>query len=168
MDSDNLRLFSIGDVVCAPSGDMIQFDLTDGGAILLLKFRKPKQEEKDAFISGKKCFGFTVVNDIIFFLSKFGDLPWMDAPFARQFSSCTRLEMPEEGTGLAMHAMFVDASTGVLVAQKIIGLPTKLSCDLIRAIMRQPEIPDFSNRLAVAMQVYRTRDLVARAEVQKC
>lgn len=168
MSFDRLSSYAVGDVICAPSGDMIQFDLTDGGAILLLKLSKPTQAEKDAFVSGEKYFGFTVANDIIFFLSKFGSLSWMDAPFARQFSSCTRLEMPEDGFGLAMHAMLVDASNGTLVAQKLIGLPTKLSVDLIHAVMDQPEIPDFNHKLAVANRVYRTKDLVARAEVQKC
>lgn len=166
--SDFVYAYSVGDVVCAPSPDGIVFDVTDSGSVLVVKLGMPTASEKAAFASGEKHFGFAVVDDIIFFLSKFGDMPWMDAPFARQFSSCTKLEMPDKGFGLSMHAMLIDASTGILVAQKLIGLPTNLSRHLVQAIMDQPEIQNYSARLAYAMQSYSTQSLVARAEVYSC
>ena len=52
-----------------------------------------------------------------------------------------------------MHAMLVDARTGVLVAQRFIGLEHDLSVKLMEAVASQPQIPDYDWRLK---QVFNT------------
>ena len=64
-----------------PTQDGIRFSF-DGRFILMYAFDRPTVEEKQAFKSGNPCqFGLAVVDDVIFFLSRFGTLKWMDAPF---------------------------------------------------------------------------------------
>jgi hypothetical protein len=63
-----------------------------------------------------------------------------------------------------MHAMLVEASTGVLVAQKLIGLPHDLSIKLLDAVASQPEMPDYDMRLNRIFRVYSTDDLLKQAK----
>lgn len=158
-----MNVFEVGTQVCMPSNDSVQFEITDGGAMLILKFSRPTSKEKRDFKNGVPQFAFTVVNDIIFFLSRFGTGSWMDAPYYRKLSSIdvSKLTVPQSPMGLSLHAMLIDASNGVLVAQKMIGLPTELSQNLVIAIQNQPEIPDYDVRLTTTMAMYNTDDLVS-------
>ena len=69
-----------------------------------------------------------------------------------------------EGDDLALHAMLVDGATGVLMAQKMIGLPETFSRRLMAAIIAQPIIPDYSARLQKVMTKYSTSALLEEAK----
>lgn len=157
--------YEVGQQVCQPRPDGVQFDMTDGGGVLGIFFSRPRASEKKSFQSGLSL-RFRVVDDIIFLLVRMGMDQWMDAPYNRHLSrNLTHLERPAEGMGLAVHAMLVDASTGVLVAQKLVGLSTDGSNALIDAIQAQPKIPDYDIRLQRVFNRYRTTDLLEGAVV---
>lgn len=160
-----MHQYQVGQRIVPPSADGIRFNLTDSGAILLIALGKPTAEEKRAFKSGAQQFNFAVANDIIFFLCRFGTQQWMDAPYCKQLSRPFNIAMPAEGQGIAMHAMLVDATTGILVAQKLIGLPHDLSVKLLQAVDAQPQIPDYDLRLSMTLQFYTTRELLEKTEV---
>ncbi len=78
--------------------------------------------------------------NIIFPLLKFGNLQWMDAPYSVHLSkNLTHLEVPTEGTGLAMHIALYDTHTGKLCSNRIIGLSTNMSKKLIKIINEQKQ-----------------------------
>lgn len=106
-----------------------------------------------------------MVDDIIFVLSRLGTDPYrQDAPYYRARSrNLARIDAPGEGQGLAIHAMLIDSSTGVLVAQKLFSLDHNTSAALLRAIQAQPEIADYDARLDRVMAAYSTEVLVRRA-----
>ncbi len=156
--------YVVGQRVCSPSPDVVQFDMTDGGAILAIKMSRPTQKEKAAFRQ-KISFRFVVVEKIIMILARLGNMQWMDAPYYRYHSTqLTNMEFPDDGQGLAVHAMLIDASTGVLVAQKLIGLDTDTSRALYAAIGSQPVIPNYNWRVASVQRAYTTNDLVREWE----
>ena len=158
--------FEVGKVVCRPSPDGIVFETTPAGVLLLLKMQRPTRKEVREFKNGRAKFRFVVKNDIIFFLAKFGALPWMDAPYYRKYAQFdgASLEVPPDGKGIALHAMLIDASSGVLVAQKLIGLSTELSRDLIAAMKAQPEINNYYNVVDLTQAMYSTPQLVKESE----
>ena len=160
----NLYKYEVGEKIFPPGPDGVRFDLTDGGGVLAIQFKSPTAAERRAFKSGLSI-RFAVVDQIIFLLVRMGTMQWMDAPYYRKLSrNLTRVELPEEGSGLAIHAMLVDGATGVLQAQKLIGLDTDTSRKLMTAVMVQPEIPDYDTRLSRTFEKYSTADLLEEAE----
>lgn len=127
---------------------------------------RPTAKEKNAFRSGVPQFDLVVVDGVIFFLSRFGTLNWMDSPFNRHLYSDNRilqLEEPGPTQGYSLHVMLIDSVTGVLVHQRLIGLDHDLSMRLRDAIINQPVIPDYDQRVRNVMARYSTKDLVTLA-----
>lgn len=131
---------------------------------------RPTFKEKLAFKSGTPYqFNFVVVDDIIFFLSRFGTLNWMDEPFNIHLYPDGRaqlLEAPGPTQGYGLYIMLIDSSTGIIEHQRAIGLDHDLSMRLRDAIIHQPVIPDYDQRLQRIMAQYSTMDLVALANGQ--
>ncbi len=151
--------YVVGQRVCSPGPDMVQFDMSDAGGLLLIKMAKPTVKEKRAF-QDRIRVGFVVVEDIIMMLVRLGNMQWMDAPYYRYRSTqLTGMDFAPDGKGLAIHAMLIDAATGILVAQKLIGLDTDTSRALYAAIGSQPVIPDYDRRVAMVQAAYTTNDL---------
>mgnify|MGYP001623144139 CR=1 FL=1 len=156
-----------GQKILPPGKDQIQFDLTDGGAILLAQMHKPTAAEARAYKNGVPQFKYTVIDGVLYFLSRFGTLNWTDAPFHRDLAvNATKLPNPKDGEGLGVHVMLVDAATGILKVQRLIGLSTQFTRDLVEEIVKQP-IMSRSQYLASVNATYArysTRDMVEMAE----
>lgn len=138
----------------------------DGGFQLMCRLSRPTAKEKNAFKSGVAQFDLAVVDGVIFFLSRFGTMNWMDSPFNIHLYPDQRarlLEVPDPTQGYGIHIMLVDSSTGIVVHQRLIGLDHDLSMRLRDAIINQLVIPDYHQRLQSIMARYSTRDLVALA-----
>ena len=156
--------FTVGERVMSPGPDRVIFDMSDSGGSLAICMARPTGEERRAFKAGL-TFKFAIEDQIIFLLVRMGrDQPWMDAPYYRWRSlDLTRINYPDEGEGLAIHAMLIDASTGILCAQKLVSPDTKFSQALMMAIAAQPEIPDYESRLNRIFATIPTTELVKRA-----
>lgn len=161
-----IQKFEVGSRVCEPSPDMVVFELTDSGATLALKMGRPTAKEKREVKSGVAQFKFVVVNDILFFLCRFGTLEWMDAPFSIGLSGTSNLPHADEGLGLALYIMLIDASTGILNFQKLVGLQTEFTNNLISAMMKLPAIVEkraYAQALESIYNKYSTMSLVEMA-----
>jgi hypothetical protein len=161
MDNNRLTLYSVGDKVCAPSNDETRFTITDEGALLLFKLRRPTAAEKREIKNGVFQSKLAMVDGIIFFLFRFGTGPWNDAPYYSRIEEKT-LVAPGPGQGLALHFMFIDAETGILLQQRLIGLDHDLSLTLLHAASQQPEmsIQDYYSRVAEIYARHSTEDLL--------
>lgn len=159
-----LYQYKVGSQIIPPGPDGIVFDLTDGGGVLMYRFSHPTAAEKRDFQKGISV-KFAVIDDIIFVLSRLGTDPyWQDAPYYRALSkNLTHIDMPGEGQGLAIHAMLVDSSTGILVAQKLFSPDHNTSVAFLTAVKNQPEIPDYALRLGKVMAKYSTQALLEEA-----
>lgn len=139
----------------------------NGGFMLICAMNRPTDEEKQAFKSSSPYqFDFITVDGVIFFLARFGTLRWMDMPFNIHLYPDNRarlLEVPGPTQGYGLHIMLIDSSTGILIHQRLIGLDHDLSMRLHDAIINQPVIPNYDQRLQRIMAQYSTMDLVALA-----
>ena len=156
-----MYVYEVGKRVMSPGYDGVIFDVTDDGAVLIIRMGAPTSKEKQAFKSGLSL-RYTVVDGIIFILTRMGIMQWMDAPYyvglSRGLSHC--FELPKNGEGLAVHALLIDGDTGILVAQKMIGLTTDGSLKLIKTIEDQEIISDYDTRLQKVYAQYTTDDMV--------
>lgn len=147
--------------ILVSEGTRLEFD---GAFMLTCAFDRPTAKEKKAFKSGVPQFDLVVVNGIIFFLSRFGTLNWMDSPFNIHLYPANRilqLKKPGPTQGYGLHVMLIDSSTGILVHQRLIGLEHDLSTRLYDAIIHQPMIPNYNQQVQLTMAQYTTRNLVA-------
>lgn len=155
-----MESYIVGEQVCQPCADTVYFDMTASGGLLVIKWNKPSAKEKRAF-KDRTSFHFVVVDEVIMILCRLGTTQWMDAPYYRLRSTDElNLELPHEGYGLGIHALLIDASTGILVAQKLFSIDTDTTRGLFYAISQQPVIMDFDERVQRIMARYKTTDLV--------
>lgn len=160
--------YCVGSKMFTPASDGIYLEF-DGGFMLISVLGRPTPKEKNAFKSGVPQFSLAVLNDVIFFLSRFGTLNWADSPFYIHCYHDNRillLEPPEPTQGYGLHVMLIDGTTGILVHQRLIGLEHDLSMRLFDAIIHQPVISDYNQRLQLTMARYTTNDLVSMSAKQ--
>jgi hypothetical protein len=154
-----------------------KFDFTPSGPALFIFLVSPAPEEVEAIRSGPFRVGFfesAIIEDgrhkgtIIFLLFKFGDLPWLDAPFSIHLAQCKTPAEIEEGLGYGLNIFLIDANTGILRVMRLVGLGTEWSRRFRQAMLEQdgagfdPEAYDAEIRRMYRM--YGTRDLVEMVE----
>ena len=145
-----------------------RFDFDDSGAILLYFYNKPTEDEIRNFAEGKTQFRVFISNGIIFFLSRFGSLPWNDSPYNVKLSkNLTNIESPMRGQGFGLTCMMIDASNGTVKHIRYIGLQTDFSKALKEAIKLQPDIPDYDSILASLYRTYSTQEMAMKAQIKQ-
>lgn len=107
------------------------FNVTNSGLQLEVYFNNPTQKEIDSFKSTAQYkFGLFKKDGILFFLSKFDNLNWMDAPYSvglNEDVDSIILQEPTTGNGYNLNVVLINAATGVLVSSRIIGLQHRFS-----------------------------------------
>jgi hypothetical protein len=162
------KAYAVGEYVCSPRQEGVTFEFLPDGAILLIAYNSPTSKEISTVKSGLYEFKISEVNNIMFLLSRFGTLNWMDSPFCAFYAQYDlhKLKIENENEGIALHVLLVDASTGKLKAQRIIGLQHDFSENLISASLRQlapASRSDYNNALQQVYLKYDTMDLVNMA-----
>lgn len=115
-------------------------DITDGGIDFCIFYSAPTQEEIKDITKGSFKFGFYDENNVILMLFRFGSQAWMDSPYSVHLSeNLTELREPSEGNGYALNVYLVDSNTGILKGMRLIGLNTRISKMLYRAIINQKQ-----------------------------
>lgn len=119
----------------------IHFDIGDQCATLVVYLNNPTLDETEQFYAGMKLgIRFVEMQGVIMLAAKIGNFKWMDAPYTAHLSkNLTEHKVFEDGQGLGLVLMLVDAVTGELKHQRLIGLPTKFSRKLYSAIEAQKE-----------------------------
>lgn len=142
------------------------FDADAGGYTLIYNFYEPSQKEIDAVKAGQPfTIRFTVLDGVIWILTKCGNLNWADAPYTPFLSiDWEKLEYPPDGMGTMLTLMMTDASDGTIKHLRTIGLGTNFSRDLREAIFEvgkgQFDIRAYNNSLRKTYAAYTTKQLV--------
>lgn len=166
-----MEMYEVGGKLPAVSGkpEGVFFDIADDGAQLILNFARPTQREINAVQSSQPFdIKFVRLGDIIWMLTKCGSLAWCDAPYTPHLSpNLTKLDLPEEGQGLALIVILVDAATNTIKHLRAIGLGTDFSCKLISEIADIWSKPfnaaEYDAELSRVMGAYQTDALVKMA-----
>lgn len=150
--------------------DGVKFNISDGGTELIILLNKPTSSEIESIKSGKLQFGMFVKNDIIFLLSKFGNMNWMDAPFHIALAkNLTVLQDIEEGKGYGCTIILVDTSTGEIKALRYVSFSTEFSKRLKANIEEQKSKQfnkiEYSIKLSEIFMNYTTDDMVKFSEI---
>lgn len=146
--------------------ECVQFDLADDGAIMLVFFKSPTQSEIEQFKSGKNFeIRFTEIYDVIMITAKIGNLNWMDAPYSPHLSKrLTKIELPNDGEGLGLTLILVDAATGEIKHIRFLGLSERFTKRLFGTVMEQKtsefSIDKYNNAINRIYSTYPTTQIV--------
>lgn len=164
----DFEFLAVGQKVCAPSSEGVTLDLSESGYTLIYRFNHPTAAEKRNLKSGAYQFKAVMLDGVLFFLSRFGNQPWCDAPFHRGLAQARSAEKPEEGNGNSLLVLLVDASTGILQTIRLIGLSHKFSMQLIELIEKHPEQApvNWQQTLASIFARYTTEQMVEMAVIE--
>lgn len=157
-------IYEVGKQVAAPGGDMVVFDMAAEGATLQLRMSSPTAKEKRDFKEPAQ-FKVTMVEDVVFILIRFGAGPWMDAPYNIHLSRPFALTPVTADEGIPVHALLIDAKTGILAAQRVVSMTPETSYALLQLVDVQPDLPDYSDRVRGIYARYTTEDLLRLAVV---
>lgn len=144
------------------------FDVTDSGINFIAFYDRPTSKEKEAFKKGSIQYGFAEIDNVLMMLFRFGSQQWMDVPYNVQLSkNLTHLEQVGQGEGFALHIYLVDAATGILKVQRLVGLDSGFSRVFREEIIKQSkaDLSDYKSILEGIFNTYKTEDLVALAKV---
>lgn len=150
--------------------DGARFDMTDEGALMTILLNKPTQEEIKDIKGGKLQFGMFVKNNVIFILSKFGGMQWMDSPYHVALSpNLNTLGEIEEGQGYGCNIVLADSSTGEIKVLRLIGFSTQFSRKLKSNIELQKKQDlnrvDYDVEIATIMMNYSVPQMVKFSEI---
>jgi hypothetical protein len=153
--------------------ETVKFEFTPGGPVLLIYFERPNQKEIAAIRSGKFKFGFYEhdIGSVIFTLSKFEGLKWMDAPYSIHlsppFEFAPELDT-DQNLGFALQIFLIDAATGILHVIRYVGLGHDFSVKFKEALQRQKAVnfnqAAYNLKIDDAYKRYSTDDLVSYAK----
>ena len=120
-------------------------DYTETGPILLMAVNNPTTKEIEAVRSGRIELALYEKGPVLWFLYKIrGFGPWSDCPFSiRLYDDKGRTfdwsEEIEDGMGIGLQIILIDASTGIVKVLRLVGLPTEFSRTFRAMILRQTE-----------------------------
>ena len=145
----------------------IVFDFNQGGGFLRIVFDCPLANEVSGVKIGKIDLGLLEESGIIFFFIKFGELPWMDAPYNIALSEPFELQaLTDDNQGYAVQIVLVDGMTGIVKALKLIELPNSMSLKFKGLVEKQRAAPvkNYDRVLNQIYSRYDTDDLLQEAE----
>lgn len=120
-------------------------DYTETGPILLMAVNNPTTKEIEAVRSGRIELALYERGPVLWFLYRIrGFGPWSDCPFSiRLYDGMRRMfdwsEEIEDGMGLGLQIVLIDAGTGIVKVLRLIGLETRFSRTFRAMILRQVE-----------------------------
>lgn len=147
------------------------FEYTDAGPILIVAFNRPAEKEIEGVRSGKLQIGFCETGPVIFITVKIqGCGGWMDAPFTIRKYDGKTFDWSEpigESQGLALTVVLIDAATGIVQAQRLIGTAHNFAVGFRSAMMRQLERPYdsmmFNQKVNEIYRNYTSDDIATRS-----
>ena len=144
----------------------VQFDIDDDGAIMLVFFQNPTEEEIEQFKSGKNFeIRFLELYGVIMVTTKIGNLNWMDAPYTPHLSrNLTKFQFPNENQGLGLTLILIDAITGEIKYIRLLGLSERFTKRLFGVVMEQKikpfKITEYNNSINRIFSTYQTSQIV--------
>ncbi len=152
----------------ATGTDAIRCAVTASGITLTVSLAGISASEEEQFQQGAPFeLRFCTVRGVFFWLAKFGDMEWMDAPYNPALGEPVELDLIDDNEGYALTILLFDSDTGELRNVRLIGLGTDFSRAVrreIQGLLAEPlPAPVYDSVLASVMAAYPTRDLVRMA-----
>mgnify|MGYP006987787362 CR=1 FL=1 len=159
--------YEVGQIIPGFAGhqESVVFDFDDAGAKMLVFFARPTTEEISQFESGKEFqIKFVELKNVIMVMAKIGNLEWVDAPYSPHLSpNLTQFPITNNGQGLALTLILIDAVTGQVKKVRLLGLTENFSKKFIGTVIQNKEKPfnksEYDMNISRIYMRYSTKDL---------
>lgn len=163
-----MQRFEVGKIIESAIGhaEGPVFDIDDSGAVLVIYFNDPHDEEVNQFKAKEKFeMRLTPFTNVLMLTVKIGNLAWMDMSYNPHLSkSLTKFPIPNEGAGLALTVMLIDTRSGKVKSIRLMGLSTNFTKKLIGEALdmkaRSFSESQYRNDLRSIFAKYTTKNLV--------
>ncbi len=158
-------------IMMKPEGTYIHYN--ESGFMCIVNMTSPTAKEKAAFHSKTPLkIGLFKGNGLLFFVFRFGDLPWQDAPYNPAIGVRPSIPDVQDGKGLSMMILLTDAPRGIIAANpRLVGLTTGFTRELKKAIEECLLMPcagiEYDMRLNATYNQYSSDDM-AREAIAMC
>lgn len=175
---DTLQLFKL------LGQEGVFFEMREKSPELVLCFYDPTDKEIQEIKKGQIKMGYFVYGSVIFIVVKFGEMPWMDAPFSIRkydgypgFMPCAQTEVllrlnDNNNMGAAITIKLVDIKSGVVKVIRVIGASNRFSRGFYKEVNRQYELPysemEYNLRIKNIYSRFSSKDLARNAENVFC
>lgn len=168
---DQLNGISVGQVIPEFMGmpDQVRMSMSDNGYFEIYVINRGlTQDEISEYQAGKPArFGLVHIKGIVLLLIKFGKLNMMDVPYNPNVGNMPLIiddnTLIKEGEYLMMSLVLVESSTGEVKHLRAIGIGSKYSNALFKALRRMKAdnypLDEYNNRLNQIYSNYSTNDL---------
>lgn len=147
-----------------PVPEGTQVEILPGTILFTFFMNKPSQEESVDFQEGKAQIRLHFEEDVLFFLIKLGEIPWVDAPYSRFLSKHkVDMDLPPKGKGFSVTMVLVDASNQIIKEIRVITLSHIQSNQLIEHLKAQKSINDFDEAIQRIYKKYPLSEDMIRA-----
>lgn len=150
------------------TADEIKVSIDQSGMILYVKWHGVTNADINSFRQDSPFeIRFVTLDGIIYFLFRFGSLPWMDSPFSPAIEDEILIAVPEEGQGLALTIVLAEGKTGEVKNIRIIGLGNRFSTVLAKEILLltgRRDYTDYMDSVKRTYSKYTTKDLLHMAD----
>lgn len=96
--------------------------------------------------------------------------PWIDCTYTPHIGFESALQPVEDGQGYAMIVRLVDTRTGILMAQRLVGLGTEISLEIRRIVNEiqrtKFDVEQYRKQINTLYTIYSTEELVREASVK--
>lgn len=157
----------------AKNGTMFHMDKNRVDLVVALE--RPTEFEIEQYRFGQPSFGLCVHGPVIFFLSRYGSLPWGDAPYSANLNPPHLRGMPEDyapGKRLLLQLMVIDSSTNRIAALRLTTLSPALCEMLAKLIKHQMASPvslaDYDKAITDAYAKHPTTDSMKKSAIITC
>ena len=175
-------VFSVGEpaLIFANTPEAVHFICDDSGLGLIYNFNNPTEHEIEQVQTNKPFeIKFTTINNVMFIMTKCGDLPWTDSTCNPALCRVMSLQEPiEENIGYSLLFILIDAKTNIVKNIRTIGLGHEFSINFMKEFNRilnddsvlrtYNSVSDFAQANSITINKifnkYSTEDLVAKSK----
>ena len=157
-----------------PMQDGLTLSFDSSGAMLLVSLSDMTDKEAEKIRKGKIEFAVFEKGQIMYFLVRIvGVIDGGDAPFHYGlYTDPEKRPIPEieEGTGLGLTVVGVDARNGRIKALRLIGLGTDISRKMVSIMQEQKEQPidreDYNRKIERTYRSYTYKEMLKMADAK--
>ena len=129
-------LFSVGnkydDWATKQDGYIIEWNNDLGLTLYAFLNGVSKDELAEFDVSQTVRVRYTIIDDVCYFLFKFGEMPWANCPFSPSIYTfigkhCNFPSELKKNNGISLSLLLIDSSTGELLKIRLIGLAYEFS-----------------------------------------
>jgi hypothetical protein len=137
-----------------------------GGLTYTVLYAAPTAEEISAFKDGAVTVKYVALDGVLMFAMRYGGLSWQDCPYFVQPGLADVVPGDvEDGQGLGLSTVLVDASSGIVKVLRLKGLSTNFTRSLVKTMsgIDPKSQAEYDGAYAAILRKYTTGDIVKLA-----